>query len=137
MTRLFQILALSTGLLSLHAPAIAQGRESRPPDTDKTVPVTRGSRLSVVNDAGEVVIKSWNQDSLRVQARHSSRVSVEIQTANNIVNVRKRTTGPSQTVDYEISAPAWISFSCALSIVAPASESAGIRRFAVPSRKGM
>lgn len=108
MTRLFQILALSTGLLSLHTPALAQAREPGPSDTDKTVPVTRGSRLSVVNDAGEVVIKSWNQDSLRVQARHSSRVSVDIQTANNIVNIRKRATGPSQTVDYEISAPAWM-----------------------------
>lgn len=108
MTRLFQILALSAGVFSFHAPAIAQGREPRPPDTDKTIPVTRGSRLSVVNDAGEVVIKSWNQDSLRVQARHSSRVGVDIQTASNIVNVRKRASGPSQTVDYEISAPAWM-----------------------------
>jgi DUF4097 and DUF4098 domain-containing protein YvlB len=108
MRRRLQIAAFAIGLLSIHAAAMAQGREQGPPDTDKTIPVTRGSRLSVVNDAGEVVIKSWNQDSLRVQARHSSRVSVDIQTANNIVNLRTRSGGPSRTVDYEISAPVWM-----------------------------
>jgi DUF4097 and DUF4098 domain-containing protein YvlB len=106
--RLFQILALSASLIGAQGSALAQGRDSRAPDTDKTVPVTRGSRLSVVNDAGEVVIKSWNQDSLRVQARHSSHVAVDIQTANNIVSVKKKASGPSMTVDYEISAPAWM-----------------------------
>jgi len=106
--RLLQIVTVSATLAVLPASAFAQGREQKPPDTDKTVPVTRGLRLSVVNDAGEVVIKSWNQDSVRVQARHSSRVGVDIQTSNNIVNIRKRASGPSQTIDYEISAPAWM-----------------------------
>jgi hypothetical protein len=110
MTRLFRLSTSWLIAVALAASAAAQtpGREPGPPGTDKTIPVTRGTRLSVVNDAGEVVIKSWNQDSLRVQARHSSRTSVDIQNANGIVNLRTRVGGPSRTVDYEISAPAWM-----------------------------
>jgi DUF4097 and DUF4098 domain-containing protein YvlB len=108
MTRLFQRTALAAVVLALGSTAAAQTRASRAPDTDRSVPVTKGLRLSVVNNAGEVVIKSWNQDSVRVQARHSSRVTVEIQTNNNIVNIRHNASGPSQSIDYEISAPAWM-----------------------------
>jgi DUF4097 and DUF4098 domain-containing protein YvlB len=108
MTRLFSIAALVVAVLSSGSSLSAQTREARAPETDKTVPVTRGQRLNVAADAGEVVIKSWNQDSLRVQARHSPRTSIEIQTASNIVNIRKRASGPSQSVDYEISAPTWM-----------------------------
>ncbi len=108
MSRLFQIAAVAIAVLSAGSSAAAQARESRAPESDKTIPVTRGLRLSVVNDAGEVVIKSWNQDSVRVQGRHSPRVSVEIQTANSVVNVRKRASGAAQSADLEISVPAWM-----------------------------
>jgi hypothetical protein len=80
-------------------------RPSRPPDTDKTVPVTRGSRLSVTNNAGEVVIRTWDRDQLRVQARHSPKTTVDIQTVANTLNLRTRGGGP---VDYDITAPAWL-----------------------------
>ena len=60
------------------------------------------------NDAGEVVIKTWNQDSLRVRASHSDRVSIDIQSAASIVSIRSRATQGRATVDYEITAPAWL-----------------------------
>lgn len=108
MTRLLQIAALAAAVLSAGGSVAAQTRASRPPDTDKTVPVTRGQRLNVAADAGEVVVKSWNQDSLRVTARHSSRTTIDVQTSNNIVTIRKRASGASVSVDYEIFAPAWM-----------------------------
>jgi DUF4097 and DUF4098 domain-containing protein YvlB len=88
--------------------AAAQEREGRKPETDKTVPVTRGSRLAVGNDAGEVVIRTWDRDQLRVRASHSDRVSIDIQNNANIVTIRSRSTGPRGSVDYDITAPNWM-----------------------------
>lgn len=91
------------------APGLAQERESRrTPQTDKTVPVARGSRLAISNDAGEVVVRTWDRDSLRVQAIHSPRTTVDIQTSANLVSVRARSSGPQASVDYDITAPAWL-----------------------------
>ncbi len=89
--------------------ASAQERGPRAPQTDKTVAVAKGTRLSVNNDAGEVVLRTWDRDSLRVQASHSARVTVDIQTTGNIVTVRSRASGgPPGGVDYDITAPAWL-----------------------------
>ena len=70
--------------------AAAQERGRRTPQTDRTVPVTKGARLSINNDAGEVVLRTWDRDSLRVQAAHSARVTIDVQTTGNIVTVRSR-----------------------------------------------
>jgi hypothetical protein len=85
--------------------AAAQQQGERTPQTDKTVPVARGARLNLDNQAGEVVIRTWDRDSLRVLARHLPRVTVDIQTTSNIVGIRSRGSG---SVDYEITAPAWL-----------------------------
>ena len=91
------------------AVASAQERPARTPQTDRTVTVAKGSRLSVSNDAGEVVLRTWDKDSLRVQASHNSRATIDIQTTGNIVSVRSRSAGgPVGAVDYEITAPAWL-----------------------------
>jgi Putative adhesin len=96
-------------LLSIALPAMAQERGRTTPQTDRTVTVSKGTRLSVNNDAGEVVLRTWDRDSLRVQASHSSRVTIDIQTTGNIVSVRSRAAnGPAGGVDYEITAPAWL-----------------------------
>lgn len=99
-----------TALLTCAAAvASAQERPARTPQTDRTVTVAKGSRLSVSNDAGEVVLRTWDKDSLRVQASHNSRATIDIQTTGNIVSVRSRSAGgPVGAVDYEITAPAWL-----------------------------
>ncbi|MBA2304657.1 MAG: hypothetical protein H0W08_18770, partial [Acidobacteria bacterium] len=84
-----------------------QGREARTPTTDETVAVARGARLTVENFAGEVVIKAWERDSLRVQARHDSRAKVNIRTTAAGVAIRTDNQARG-SVDYEISAPAWM-----------------------------
>jgi hypothetical protein len=97
-------------LFALAVPvAVAQERGRGTPQTDRTVPVAKGTRLTVSQDAGEVVLRTWDRDSLRVQASHSSRVTVDIQTTGNIVTLRSRSSGgPMGGVDYEITAPAWL-----------------------------
>ena len=85
----------------------AQTRDTRPPQTDQTVTVARGARLTVDNFAGEVVIKTWDRDQLRVQARHTSRAKVNIRQTATVVTISADTHGTA-SVDYEISAPAWM-----------------------------
>ncbi len=70
--------------------------------------MARGSRLSVTNDAGEVVIKTWDRDSIRIQASHAAPTTVDVQTTANLVSVRSRSSGPRRSVDYEITAPSWL-----------------------------
>ena len=95
--------------LAAAAPLAAQERQTaRKPDTDRTVPVSRGSRLVITNDMGEVVIRTWDRDSMRLQASHAARTTIDVQTNANIVNVRARTSGPSRAVDYEITVPSWL-----------------------------
>ena len=93
--------------LGLPLAGTAQERASRQPQTDRTVTVTKGSRLTVSNMAGEVVLRTWDRDSLRVQASHPPRITIDIQTTGNIVAVKAKG-GPPQAVDYEITAPTWL-----------------------------
>ena len=79
------------------------------PKTDETVPVQRGGRLSINNFAGEVIIHTWDKDSVRVVARHQSRTRVNIRPSAAGLSVSASgTTGPQGSVDYDITAPAWL-----------------------------
>ena len=67
-----------TAILALTLAQAAPAHPPRPPDTDQTVPVQRGGRLTINNFAGDVVIHTWSNDSLHVVARHQSRTKVNI-----------------------------------------------------------
>jgi len=96
-------------VLASAAPLFAQEREGlKKPQTDRTIPVARGSRLVLNNDMGEVVVRTWDRDSMRLQAAHAARTTIDVDTSGNIVNVRARTSGPSRAVDYEITVPSWL-----------------------------
>lgn len=103
------LLAQAPSTSSGQAPSAGtgQGRDTRAPQTDQTVSVTRGARLTVDNFAGEVVIRTWDRDQLRVLARHTSRAKVNIRQTATAVSVTADTHGTT-SVDYEITAPAWM-----------------------------
>jgi DUF4097 and DUF4098 domain-containing protein YvlB len=93
------------------SPAAAQGEQpqaSRPPATDQTIPVQKGQRLQVQNFAGEVLVKAWNKDELRVVADHNSRAKVNMRTAGVEISVSVSHSGAPGSVDYVISVPAWL-----------------------------
>jgi DUF4097 and DUF4098 domain-containing protein YvlB len=103
------LLAWSTLLVwCLAAPVPAQERGARPPQSDQTVPVTRGTRLSIHNEAGEVMVRAWEKDAVRVQGHHSSRTSVNVRTTPAGLVITSSGSGPSSSVDYEINVPAWM-----------------------------
>lgn len=93
------LLTLVTGALAL---AAAQ-------QVDTTVNVGRGQRLDVSAYGGEVTVRAWNRNAVRVEASTSSRDRVEVSSSATAVSVRTQGRhGPPEDVDLKISAPPWI-----------------------------
>lgn len=79
------------------------------PRTDEERPVTKGTRLVLSNNAGEVIVGSWDRDAVRVVAAHGPRETVSIDTADQTMRIRARAErGPSGLVDYRITVPSWM-----------------------------
>src|SRR5215208_6136816 len=99
----FPILGLAIAL-AFSGPALAQARDAsadaqqpiqaRPggpdigPGSEKTVEVTKGTRLVLSNQAGEVVVRSWDQDRVRIQASHGARETISAETVDNTLRIR-------------------------------------------------
>ncbi len=87
------------------------GPESSP-RSEKIVDVTKGTRLVLSNQAGEVVVRSWDQDRVRIQATHGAREQVTAETTDNTLRIRTQrvsgSRGPGGLVDYELTVPRWM-----------------------------
>jgi hypothetical protein len=103
--RMLTLVGILVWVFALLGPAAAQ---NRPPQTDETVPASKGARLVVENFAGEVVIRAWDRDQVRVQARHSERTQVRVRSSEAGIAVSSTGRAAPQSVDYEINAPAWM-----------------------------
>jgi DUF4097 and DUF4098 domain-containing protein YvlB len=78
-------------------------------ETDTTVAVRPGTRLDVDNFGGEIVVRSWSQNSVRVQATYSGRNYVDLSLEGSVLKVKAEgRRGPPGIVEYQISAPAWM-----------------------------
>lgn len=76
---------------------------------DSTVPVERGLRLEVSSYAGDITVKTWNRNTVRVQAEPGGRTTVEIDRSATSVMVRTQgRRGPPSLVDLQITAPSWM-----------------------------
>jgi len=79
------------------------------PQTDETVAAQRGGRLTINNFAGEVIIHSWDKDSIHVVARHQARTKVRIRpNGSNVAIDASGYMGTPGSVDFDITAPAWM-----------------------------
>ena len=124
----FTIFGVAAVALALGNPAAAQPRDgsndaqqpiqARPggpetgPGSEKTVDVAKGTRLVLSNQAGEVVVRSWDQDRVRIQASHGQRETISAETTDNTLRIRTQRTGgsrgPGGLVDYQITVPRWM-----------------------------
>lgn len=124
---MFPIFAAAIAL-TVSVPAFAQPRDgsndsqqpiqARPggpeagPGSEKTVDVTKGTRLVLSNQAGEVVVRSWDQDRVRIVASHGSRETISAETTDSTLRIRTQRTGgsrgPGGLVDYQITVPRWM-----------------------------
>jgi DUF4097 and DUF4098 domain-containing protein YvlB len=76
---------------------------------DTTVPARTGQRLVVDAYGGEIDVKTWARNAVRVQAEPSSRTSIEISAAGSAVEVRTEgRRGPPSAVDLHITVPTWM-----------------------------
>lgn len=75
-------------------------------DTDTTFEVNPKAVLGVRNHAGAIVIRTWERNRVRVQARHSSRDRVKILDSESSVRIKSEARfGHPDVVDYEITIP--------------------------------
>lgn len=82
-------------------------------DTDTTVTVSAGTRLKLENVGGEVIIKAWDRNQVRIQASHSSRTAVGISLSEASLRLSpKGSRGIARmggVVDYVLTVPAAMS----------------------------
>ena len=83
--------------------------------TDQTVQVAKGTKLDVTNFAGDVNIKVWDKDAVRVEVNNSDREKVDIKQGEQTLTIRSRSLrgGPPRSLDYTISVPSWMAVSVA------------------------
>jgi DUF4097 and DUF4098 domain-containing protein YvlB len=83
--------------------------------TDQTVQVTKGMKLDINNFAGDVNIKVWDKDAVRVEVNNSDREVVDINKGEQAVTIRSRSVrgGRPRSLDYTISVPSWMAISVA------------------------
>ncbi len=76
---------------------------------DTTVPARMGQRLVVDSYGGEIDVKTWGRNAVRVEADPSSRTAVEVSSSSGAVSVRTEgRRGPPSQVDFTITVPAWM-----------------------------
>ena len=78
--------------------------------TDQTVQVAKGTKLDINNFAGDVIVKVWDKDAVRVEVNNSDRETVDIKQVEQSLRIRSRSTrgGPPRSLDYTISVPSWM-----------------------------
>jgi DUF4097 and DUF4098 domain-containing protein YvlB len=78
--------------------------------TDTTLPVRQGTRLEVENFGGEIAVRAWNQDRVRIQATHSTRDYIAVSASASAIRVEAESRrGMAHLVEYQISVPVWMS----------------------------
>jgi DUF4097 and DUF4098 domain-containing protein YvlB len=79
-------------------------------DTDTTISVPAGTRLSLQAMQGEVVVRAWDRNQVRIQAAHSSRTRIEARVSESVLRLEPRGSGMAGAwggvVDYELTVPA-------------------------------
>lgn len=81
---------------------------------DTTITVERGQRLQVNAFGGEVAVRVWNRNAVRVEAATSERRRVQVVGTGPVVSVRTEGRhGPPADTELRISAPSWMGLSIA------------------------
>ena len=97
------LLALLTGTLAL-TPDV---------QVDTTLNAVRGQRLAVNAYAGEVTVRAWNRNAVRIEA-DGDQNQLEIASSPTGISIRTQGRhGPPEEITLRISAPAWIGLSLA------------------------
>ncbi|HKE91837.1 MAG TPA: DUF4097 family beta strand repeat-containing protein [Gemmatimonadales bacterium] len=92
--------------------AAALGLTIAPPqDTDTSFAVRQGQRLELSDFGGQVTIKAWRQNSIRVKAMHSSHDRISVSNEGSVVSISASSRHGPATIDYELLVPPWMPLS--------------------------
>jgi DUF4097 and DUF4098 domain-containing protein YvlB len=77
---------------------------------DQTVNVAKGTKLEVNNFAGDVSVKTWDRDAVRVQVTLSDRETVDVKPGDQVLTIRSRSVrgGRPRSLDYALTVPKWM-----------------------------
>ncbi len=93
----------------LHLLTVASLQSAQSFQTDTTLTVPQGTRLKVENQGGDISVKAWDRNLVRVQASHSRRTRVDVRLSGAVLSLEAEAErGPANMVDYEITVPAWM-----------------------------
>jgi DUF4097 and DUF4098 domain-containing protein YvlB len=77
-----------------------------PQATDTTFAVDPNARLEVQTMGGEIVVRGWDRNEIRIQADHSRRTQIVVRRTRSVVRLRARASrGPANIVDYDVTVP--------------------------------
>lgn len=80
--------------------------------TDTTLSVAQGTRLKVENQGGDIVIRAWDRNQVRVRASHSRRTHIDVRLSGAVLSLdAEADRGPANMVDYDLTVPAWMALS--------------------------
>lgn len=76
-------------------------------DMDTTFDVDPNARLEIRNHAGDVVVRTWDRNAVRIEAEHSARDKVKVFESGKVIRVKSESRrGPPDIVDYRLTIPA-------------------------------
>lgn len=98
------MITLSVTAMLAGSLALQQGRF----DTDTTIDVPAGTRLTLQRMQGDVTVRVWDRNQVRIQASHSSRTRIEPRLSGSVLRLEARSGGMGLggTVDYDLTVPA-------------------------------
>lgn len=104
------LIVAATLLMQDAAPA-----QSQPPrpigsrgQSDQTVNVQKGSRIVIDECAGDVVVRTWDKDAVRVRAEHSRSAKVLVTPRDQVLRIGREGRG---SVDFDLTVPTWMNLS--------------------------
>jgi hypothetical protein len=93
------LLILITGTLAFTAPQ----------QIDTSLAVARGQRLEVNSYGGEIIVRAWNRNTVRIEGNSSAQDRLDITSSATTVSVRTQGRhGPPAEIRLTISAPPWM-----------------------------
>jgi len=79
------------------------------PQSDTTLAVTKGTRLSVNNHAGRITVAAWNREEVRVRSTSSDDdARLRVEASNREVRVAQNMRDGPADIDVTINVPAWM-----------------------------
>src|SRR5262245_32873704 len=78
------------------------------PGVDTTLAIKRGTRLEVDNFAGDIQVRTWAKDALRIEANHSHRTRVDIDQEGRLIRLTAVGRMVPGMVDYRLTVPPWM-----------------------------